>query len=129
MELQRIIYNTLTGSTDVQSFTGDRIYHKHLPIDFKVNQINTVFILNNTDTEGSFDNFNEIEIKRLDIKLNYVTTAILFSFAEIIKNLMLNLHFLNEKIKYVEFNNDDLVYNYDYQFYNLNLSFTIHYIK
>jgi hypothetical protein len=129
MELQKTIYNTLTGSTDVIQFTGDRIYHKHLPNNFKVNEINTVFIINSIDSEGSFDNSNEIEIKRLDIKLNYVTSSILFDYALIIKNLILNLVNSDENIKYIEFNNDDLVYNYDYQFYNLNLSFTIHYIN
>jgi len=127
MELQQIIYTALTGSTDVVGFTGNRIFHKHLPVDFKANVINTVFILNVNASEGSFDDYNEIEFWNMDIKLNYLTSAELFAYAEIIKELVKNIN--NSKIKYVEYLDDNLVWNQNYGFYNLNLRFSIHYSK
>lgn len=124
-ELQELIYNTLTGSTILTAATGDRIYFKHLPHNFKTTEINTVFILNTSSSEGSFDNSNEIEKINLDIKLNYEYKTELVQLAKEVKKIILNIQ--NEKVKYIEFLGNDLVINNYTDFYNLNLRFSLIY--
>lgn len=123
-ELQQTIYTALSSNPEFTGATGLRIYHKHLPASFKTNQINTVFILNTSGTDGSFDCSDEISEISLNIKLNYFRSAELYSLIPIVKNIILNLN--EDKIKYVEYSGDDLVHNPNLDFYNLNLRFNIH---
>ena len=125
MDLQKIIYSAITSSTGCTSFTGLRVYHKHLPNDFKINNITTVFIINKSLSEGSFDDSNEIEVYNVSIKLNYINSAILYDYQEEIKKAIFAIN--NEKIKYIEYNNSDLIWNPNFDFFNLNTDFTIQY--
>jgi len=127
MDLQKIIYSAITSSTGCTQYTGTRVYHKHLPTDFKINNITTVFIINKSLSEGSFDDSNEIEYLNVDIKLNYTNSSILYDYQEEIKKAIFAI--TDSKIKYIEYNNSDLIWNPNYDFYNLNTGFTIQYEK
>lgn len=127
MTLQEILYDTLTGSTAVMTATQGRIYHKYLPVDFNIDEITAVFIANASGSEGSFDDSDEIETMDADIKLNYYRSAELYALLDFVKNAVLKID--DEKVKYVEYRGNELVWNPDFEFYNLVIRFQLQYEK